>query len=131
MTENIRQFANGKTISGLVNGIRAIAYINHGENDGNNWIIQYADETLTKGKGDCTDKVLLLYACMLANGYDSDDMAVAVVTDCTGEYSHNVLLTNVAQVYILYMHNISLTLELSRGKEKLPNSIFVNSGVCT
>lgn len=93
VTENIRQFANGKTISGLVNAIRAIAYINHGENDGNNWIIQYADETLTKGKGDCTDKVLLLYACMLANGYDSDDMAVAVVTDCTGGYSHNVLLT--------------------------------------
>ena len=92
VTENIRQFAKGKSLEQLVNGVREITYINHGEQDGNNWIIQYADETLVKGKGDCTDKVLLLYACMMANGYDVEDMAVAVVTDCGGGYSHNVLL---------------------------------------
>lgn len=92
VTPNIQSFVNGKDFNGCVNGVRAIQYILHGETEGNNFIIQYADETLTKGKGDCTDKALLLYACLTAMGYDKNELYIAGISTCDGKYDHNVVL---------------------------------------
>ncbi|OPZ47327.1 MAG: hypothetical protein BWY95_01540 [Bacteroidetes bacterium ADurb.BinA104] len=90
VTANVVAFSNGKTFEQLVNSIRSLQYISHA-NDNGNYAIQYADETIVKGGGDCTDKVLLLYACLKAQGYDEDKMAVASISDCDGVYNHNVL----------------------------------------
>jgi len=90
VTNNIMKFTEGKTFEQVVNGIRSLKYISHA-NDNSNYAIQYADETLVKGGGDCTDKCLLLYACLKAQGYDEDKMAVASISDCEGVYNHNVL----------------------------------------
>ena len=92
VTDNIMKFTEGKTFEQVVNGIRSLKYISHA-NDNSNYAIQYADETLVKGGGDCTDKCLLLYACMKQMGYDEDEMAVVSMHSCDGGYDHNVLAT--------------------------------------
>ena len=92
VTNNIMKFTEGKTFEQVVNGIRSLKYISHA-NDNSNYAIQYADETLVKGGGDCTDKCLLLYACMKQMGYDEDEMAVVSMHSCDGGYDHNVLAT--------------------------------------
>jgi len=91
VTSNVTSFANGKTFEQLVNSIRALEYLSH-VNDNNNYAIQYADETIVKGGGDCTDKVLLLYACLKSQGYDDGEMGVASISSCDGSYNHNVLV---------------------------------------
>jgi predicted transglutaminase-like cysteine proteinase len=91
VTSNVIKFNEGKSFEQLVNSIRSLQYISHA-NDNGNYAIQYADETIVKGGGDCTDKVLLLYACLKAQGYDEDKMAVASISDCEGVYNHNVLV---------------------------------------
>jgi predicted transglutaminase-like cysteine proteinase len=90
VTDNVIKFTEGKTFEQIVDDIRELRYISH-VNDNSNYAIQYADETLVIGGGDCTDKVLLLYACMKAKGYSEDDMAVVSIHSCDGGYDHNVL----------------------------------------
>lgn len=92
VTNNIVKFTEGKTFEQVVNGIRKLKYTSHA-NDNSNYAIQHADETLVKGGGDCTDKVLLLYACMKQMGYDESKMCVASIHSCDGGYDHNVLAT--------------------------------------
>lgn len=92
VTPNVEDFCRGKDFNGTVNAIRALTYILHGEVDGDNTIIQYADETLVRGKGDCTDKTLLLYACLRHMGYGEQNLFVASIHSCDGQYDHNVLL---------------------------------------
>lgn len=90
VTGNVIKFSTAKSFEQLVNDIRAIPYHSHA-NDNNNYAIQFADETLTTNKGDCTDKVLLLYACLKYMGYKEDDMAIVSMHSCDGGYDHNVL----------------------------------------
>jgi predicted transglutaminase-like cysteine proteinase len=91
LTGNIMKFSEAKSFEKLVNDIRAIPYRSHA-NDNNNYAIQYADETLTTNGGDCTDKALLLYACLKYKGYDEDEMGIASISDCEGKYNHNVMV---------------------------------------
>lgn len=91
VTDNVIKFTEGKTFEQIVDDIRELRYISH-VNDNSNYAIQYADETLVKGQGDCTDKVLLLYACMKSQGYDEDEMGVASISACDGSLNHNVLV---------------------------------------
>ncbi len=92
ITPNIEGFVQGKDFNGTVNAIRSLEYILHGNVDGDNTIIQYADETLVRGKGDCTDKSLLLYACLRAMGYGEKNLFIASMNTCDGRYDHSVVL---------------------------------------
>jgi hypothetical protein len=90
VTPNIVRFSSGLSIEEIVNKIRFnISYIDH-KTDGYPYMIQYADETLVRGKGDCSDKALLLFSCLLSKGYSANDMGIAAISQCDGKALHDV-----------------------------------------
>jgi len=92
VTQNVIKFSKGLTVGEIVNNIRfKISYLDHYA-EGYPYLIQYADETLVKGKGDCTDKALLLFSCLAANGYPVSDMGIAAISKCDGQMLHDVLI---------------------------------------
>lgn len=92
VTPNVMKFSSGLSIEEIVTKIRfEIAYFDH-INEGYPYLIQYADETLVRDKGDCTDKVLLLFSCLLANGYSASDMGTATISKCDGQGLHDILI---------------------------------------
>lgn len=92
VTPNVVNFSSGLSIEEIVNKIRFnIMYINH-ITEGRPYLIQYADETLVRGKGDCTDKALLLFSCLLSMGYSANDMGIATISKCDGQELHDIVI---------------------------------------
>lgn len=92
VTPNVVKFSSGLTLEGIVNRIRFdISYIDH-KSEGYQYLIQYADETIVRGKGDCTDKALLLFSCLLSTGYSANDIGIAAISKCDGQGLHDVLI---------------------------------------
>lgn len=92
VTPNVTKFSSGLSIEEIVNKIRFnISYFDH-KTEGYQYMIQYADETLVRGKGDCTDKALLLFSCLASKGYPVNDMGIAAVSKCDGQGLHDVLI---------------------------------------
>jgi hypothetical protein len=101
VTPNIVKFSSGLSIEEIVNKIRFnIIYIDH-KADGYPYMIQYADETLVRGKGDCSDKALLLFSCLLSKGYSANDMGIAAISQCDGKALHDVLIIKNPQLNIV------------------------------
>ncbi|HPC81371.1 MAG: hypothetical protein GX941_06120 [Candidatus Methanofastidiosa archaeon] len=92
VTPNVVKFSSGLSIGEIVNKIRFdISYFDH-NTEGYPYLIQYADETIVRGKGDCTDKALLLFSCLASNGYPVNDMGIATISKCDGQALHDVLM---------------------------------------
>ncbi|HII94760.1 MAG TPA: hypothetical protein HA367_03355 [Candidatus Methanofastidiosum sp.] len=92
VTPNVVKFSSGLSIEEIVNKIRFnISYLDH-KTDGYPYMIQYADETLVRGKGDCTDKALLLFSCLVSKGYSVNDMGIAAISKCDGQALHDVII---------------------------------------
>ncbi len=92
VTPNVVKFSTGLSIEEVVNKIRFnISYLDH-RTEGYQYMIQYADETLVRGKGDCSDKALLLFSCLASKGYSANDMGIAAISKCDGQMLHDVLI---------------------------------------